>query len=532
MSADVDKDRRIRELEARVAELETRLATARDQGAVQHTEALRDSEERFRQLIEGLPQLIFATDETGGPTYFNERWRKYAGAAPDANYTYRLAVHPDDLPAATEAWAQARRTGQPPDIEYRLRGSDGNYRWFLVRGWPIHDAQRKIISWIGTATDVHELRQAQEALREAARRKDEFLAVLSHELRNPLAPIKNSVYILEHAPPGSDPARHALKVITRQVDQMVRLVGDLLDITRITRGKIALQEQRYDFGELVRRTVEDYRSLFDDRRVRLDLLCDSAPIYIDGDGSRLTQVVGNLLHNAAKFSTDGGVTEVQLRRDDASSHAELRIKDSGAGIASELLPRLFQPFMQADTTLDRSQGGLGLGLALVKGLVELHGGDISAHSEGLGRGAEFILRLPLSQKEPPSPSASRGASKSPRRRVLIIEDISDVADSLHMVLTLGGHEVAIVDNGQKALQKAREFRPEVVLCDIGLPGMDGYAVASAFRADPELNKMFLVALTGYARPEDLSRAAAAGFDRHIAKPPKLELLDDLLRTLR
>jgi PAS domain S-box-containing protein len=514
MGSSDDKERRIRELEARVAELETQSA------------------EHFRQLLEGLPQLIWATDEDGGPTYFNARWRNYSGALPDENQSYRHLVHPDDWPVTSELWTQARRTGQPLELEYRLLGKDGSYRWFLVRGWPIHDAQRKIVSWIGTATDVHELRQAQEALREADRRKDDFLAVLSHELRNPLAPIKNSVYVLEHAPPGSEPARHAIQVITRQVDQLVRLVGDLLDITRIVRGKVSLQKQRYDLGELLRRTMEDYRSLFDERHVTLVFQCDPTPIYIDGDGSRLTQVVGNLLHNAAKFSGQGGQTTVQLGCDPASRRAVLRVKDNGAGIAGDLLPRLFQPFMQADTTIERAQGGLGLGLALVKGLVELHGGDISAHSDGLGCGAEFIVRLPLSHGEGQSPRTSRGEAPGPRRRVLIIEDIFDVADSLHMVLKLGGHEVAVVDNGQKALQKARDFQPEVVLCDIGLPGMDGYAVARAFRADPEIGKTFLVALTGYARPEDLSRAAEAGFDRHIAKPPRLELIDEILRTLR
>lgn len=390
-------------------------------------------------------------------------------------------------------------------------------------------------SFLATFLDVTERKVAEAererllaSLEEADQRKNEFLAMLSHELRNPLAPIRNSLYILDRAVPRGEQAQRALSIISRQTAHMTRLVDDLLDVTRISWGKAQLQREVLDVGELVRRTVEDHRSRFADSGIALDLVIAAEPLWVDGDATRLAQVIGNLLHNAAKFTGQGGGAYVSAAPEDAGGGVVIRVRDTGVGVSQEVLPRLFEPFTQADNTLDRTRGGLGLGLALVKGLVELHGGRVEANSKGLGTGAEFAIWLPLVQPPArPKPAVAAGRAAT-RHRILVIEDNVDAADSLREILELGGHEVAVAYNGVEGIKKAREFRPEVVLCDIGLPGVNGFEVARAFRADEALKSMFLVALSGYALPEDLQRAAEAGFDQHLAKPPSLEKLEQIL----
>jgi two-component system CheB/CheR fusion protein len=371
-------------------------------------------------------------------------------------------------------------------------------------------------------------RKAAETLAEVDRNKNQFMAVLSHELRNPLAPITNSLYILDHAVPGGEQANRAQAVIGRQVGQLARLVDDLLDVTRISHNKIPLQRQRLDLNELVRRTLEDHRPQFEANEVLIELAPAPKPVLVSGDRNRLAQVVGNLLQNAAKFTGPGGRVRAIVSVDSEGKLAVVRVADTGVGMAPEMLARLFQPFSQADATLDRSKGGLGLGLALVKGLVELHGGTISAHSAGLGQGAEFVVRLPLALEETATDAPALPRAPGGRRRVLIIEDNIDAADSLREALEFSEHEVEVAYNGPAGIAKARKYKPEVVFCDIGLPGMDGFDVARAFRADDALRGTYLVALSGYAQPEDVLRASEAGFDQHLAKPPSLERLEQAL----
>jgi PAS domain S-box-containing protein len=375
------------------------------------------------------------------------------------------------------------------------------------------------------------LRESERSLRESDQRKNEFLAVLSHELRNPLAPIRNSLHILEHVPPGGDQARRAQIIIDRQVDQLVRLVDDLLDLTRVSRNKIRLECQVLELNDLVRRTLEDYRSQFEKNEIGIEAGYAPEAIYVNADGARIAQVVGNLLQNAAKFTGRGGSTRVTVSMDPEERQAVLRVADTGVGMAPEVLARLFEPFVQADTTLDRSKGGLGLGLALVKGLVELHQGSVTAHSPGLGKGSEFVVRLPLADSESSVPQPAATFTRS-RRRVLVIEDNIDAADSLRALLSLSDHEVDVAHTGPEGIAKAREFCPDVVLCDIGLPGMDGYEVARAFRSEDRLKNTYLVALSGYALPEDMERAREAGFERHLAKPPDLKMLEQMLANVR
>ena len=371
--------------------------------------------------------------------------------------------------------------------------------------------------------------EARISLEGADRHKNEFLAMLSHELRNPLAPIRNSLYILDRAAPRGEQAGRARAVIERQVAHMTHLVDDLLDVTRISRGKIRLNRKSLDFGKIVRRAVEDHRPVFAMGDIELRVAIPEHPIRIDGDETRIAQVIGNLLQNASKFSDAGGRVTVSVEASESLGQAVARVRDSGAGIAPEMLPRVFEPFTQADRTLDRSRGGLGLGLALVKGLVEMHGGTVGVESEGQGKGAEFAVRFPLLVGHAPAierPGAM--PQHRPPRRVLVIEDNVDAAESLREVLAFDGHAVEVAHTGLAGVDKARDFGPEVVLCDVGLPGMDGYGVARAMRADPALRSVTLVALTGYAGADDVARAKEAGFDDHIAKPPRIEQLERVI----
>lgn len=375
------------------------------------------------------------------------------------------------------------------------------------------------------ATAEDALRESERNLQEVNQRKNDFMAILSHELRNPLAPITNSLYILKRAVPGGEQARRAQSVIERQVGQISRLVDDLLDMTRISRNKVHLQRKRLELNELARRTMDDYREHFAKSEILL------APVFVNGDWNRLVQVVGNLLQNATKFTGKGGRASVSVGIDEVAGRAIVRVVDSGVGMLPETLARLFQPFMQAQNTLDRSKGGLGIGLALVKGLIELHGGEVSAESAGLGQGTAFILRLPLYPDQTPEISR-KPAPERHRRCVLIIEDNLDVGETWGEALESSGHDVVIARSGAEGITKAREVRPNLVLCDLELPGMDGLEVARTLRTDDALKDIYLVTLSGYASPEDLERATAAGVDRHLAKPLRAEALDEILSSLR
>ena len=510
-------------------------------GAIEHehrrteTEhALRASEARYRAFFAHLQELVTVYEaalDTDGRVVdlvildANERHLRAFGLERESiigRRTSEVFGHLD-VGLKLDVCSRVLASGEPASYESSVQGRDFAVTLFRI------DA--KTLAQSGT--EITERRRAEAALMaanaqlvDADRHKNEFLAILSHELRNPLAPIKNSLYVLERAAPGGEQARRAQKVIGRQSGQLARLVDDLLDVTRITRNKIQLQRQRLDLNEVVQRTLEDQRSLFEDSEVQLDLTPAPAPVFVNADSNRIAQVVGNLLQNAGKFTARGGSVRVSVRVE--SDQAEIRVADTGAGIAPELLNRLFEPFMQADATLDRSKGGLGLGLALVKGLIELHGGTVSAHSDGLGKGAAFTIRLPL-EKAPSLPdSAASKASRSPPRRVLVIEDNVDAANSLRELLELGEHQVAVAYTGPDGIAQARAFQPDVILCDIGLPEMDGYQVARALRADDAHREAVLVALSGYALPDDLQRASDAGFDAHLAKPPSAEKIEEVL----
>jgi PAS domain S-box-containing protein len=442
-------------------------------------------------------------------------------------------VHPEER-ASLRARIERAEAGNPPEwLDIRVRRLDGADVLCEAAGMRIELRGRPAVQVV--IRDVTEARTAQQALRganerlrEADRAKNEFLAVLSHELRNPLAPIKNSLYVLDRASPEGQQARRARAVVSRQVDQLSRLVDDLLDVTRMARHKLTLQRSQLELGQLVRRTLEDYQPTFEAAGVSLELETDDSPVHVDADAQRVAQVVGNLLHNAAKFTPEGGRVIVTVAADAAAGRAVMSVADTGKGLTPEMSARVFEPFVQVADALERSEGGLGLGLALVKGVVELHGGDVSVTSAGPGHGSRFVVRLPLDSREPVAVERRATATRGRHRRVLVIEDNVDAADSLRDVLEIQGHEVAVAYDGVAGIARAREFRPEIVICDIGLPGMDGYEVARAFRADGALRSARLVALSGYALAEDLQRATEAGFERHLTKPPSFEKLAAVL----
>jgi len=499
--------------------------------------ALRDSEERLRLAQEVAHVGTFEWDiESDVNTWTPELEAMYGlppGGFPKTEAAWENLVHPEDRAEALRRVEQAFETGAPAEAEWRTVWPDGSVHWIAGRWRVLKDGSGKPVRMVGINMDVTErkraeaLRASEAALREADRQKNQFLAMLSHELRNPLAPIRNSLYVLDRAAPGGEQARRAKAILHRQVGQLTWLIDDLLDVTRITHGKVQLQHERIDLNEVAHRTVEDHRTGFVKSDVRLEVLPAPAEVWVSGDRVRLTQVIGNLLQNAAKFTPRGGKATVAVESDAGRGEALLTVRDTGSGIEPEMLPRIFHAFTQADSTLDRSKGGLGLGLALVKGLVELHGGSVSVSSDGLGKGAAFTIRLPLDAVAAPA-LEERGVGRASPRRVLVIEDNEDAAESLRQVLELSEHVVDVAYSGREGIEKARVFHPDVVLCDVGLPEMDGYAVARTMRADPEIGRAALIAVSGYAQPEDVAMARESGFDAHLAKPPSIDTLERAL----
>jgi PAS domain S-box-containing protein len=498
-------------------------------------EGLRDAEERFRTLADNIAQLAWMADGSGTIFWYNQRWFDFTGTSMDEmrGSGWQKLHHPDHLVRVVEKLRRCFAAGTVWEDTFPLRSKDGSYRWFLSRAVPIRDDGGKVLRWFGTNTDVTAQREVEDALKEADRRKDEFLAMLAHELRNPLAPIRTAVQVLNLIGSGGADEVRMREMIERQVVHMTRLIDDLLDVSRIAQGKVQLRMSRCDLVGIVRDVAEDYRPILEGGGLKLAVELAHEPLWLEGDHTRLAQVVGNLLHNANKFTSAGGTIAVRLQVDRAAHVAVVSVRDTGIGIEPAMLARVFEPFVQADASLDRSRGGLGLGLALVQGLVHLHAGTVEAHSEGLGRGATFTLKLPLEHPAQVAPAAATHTAAETRGglRVLIIEDNRDAADSLRDLLVLLRYEVEVAYTGPAGLDAAQSFRPDAVLCDIGLPGLDGFAVARALRADEATRYSYLIAQTGYGQDEDQRQAREAGFDRHLSKPIDLKELQRILSEL-
>jgi len=390
------------------------------------------------------------------------------------------------------------------------------------------------IKALEAVADVTERTRAVAALREADQRKDEFLATLAHELRNPLAPVRNAVQILKLKAPPIPEVDWARGVIDRQIRQMTRLVDDLLDLSRITQNRVALRRERFELKLAVQEAVETSAPLIAEAGHRLDITVPDEPIWLDADLTRLSQVFANLLNNAAKYTDRGG--QITLTASRAGDEAVVTVRDNGVGIPAGQLPHIFEMFTQVDRTLERSQSGLGIGLALVRGLVELHGGTLGARSDGPGLGSEFTVRLPIATGPRPIPppgwrSSGAHAAVGRRIRILIVDDNKDGADSLDAILTLQANEVRTVYDGASALEAAAAFEPEIVLLDLGMPRLDGYETCRRIRATTWGKDAVVIAVTGWSMPRDRGRTKEAGFDDHLVKPVDPAMLMELIAAL-
>ncbi len=611
-------------------------------------------ESLFQTLADTMPQMVWSTRPDGSADYYNARWYEFTGVPPGSTDgdAWSAIFHPDDQASARAHWQASVASGQPYEIEYRLRHRDGSYRWVLGRALPLKDGSGRIVRWVGTCTDIDEarrlaeehrlaearlrlatesariatweidyaagvgywtpqaarlwgiqpgvvsvnewveslhaddreraaaawqravdhdapyeiefrsrvpaedgserwflsrgiverdasgaprralgvfvdiseqkrfeaaLKDREEALRRADRQKDIFLATLSHELRNPLAPIRTAAKLLGNAQLDAQRLEWARGVIQRQVAHMASLLDDLLDIARITQGKVILSRERVLLSAVVDEAVEATRPLMQRKEHRLNLAVAREDVIVDADPVRLAQVISNLLTNAAKYTDHGGSIELATRVSDG--HVCIEVKDSGIGLAPEVIPTLFEMFSQVQGEKDRAEGGLGVGLALVKALVDLHGGEVSASSEGPGKGSVFTVRLPRIDGQAASAEA---AAQTPvpmlRRKVLVVDDNRDGADGLAMFLEFAGHEIQVAYEARSALSLAPSFRPDIAVLDIGMPGMDGYALARAWRTHAWGRDTTLIALTGWGQDEDRRRAREAGFDHHLTKP--------------
>jgi|HubBroStandDraft_1064217.scaffolds.fasta_scaffold04706_3 two-component system CheB/CheR fusion protein len=394
-------------------------------------------------------------------------------------------------------------------------------RWQLTR-----IGERKFV--LETNRDITERKAAQEALRRADHQKDEFLAMLAHELRNPLAPIRNAAVLLTREI-GADPRLGALTaMITRQSQHLARLLDDLLDVSRIARGRIVLQSEPLEIGEFIGPAIEIVQPLMNEKLHKLRVERPGQPLHVHGDRARLVQCLSNLLNNSAKYTAARG--EIVLVVAEAPDSVTIEVRDNGPGVSPELLPHIFDLFVQGERSLDRSQGGLGIGLSIVKRLVEMHQGTVSAASEGIGRGCAFSIRLPR-MAAPHRAAADRICTTGAKRRILVVDDNSDVADSLAMLLRLDGHEVEIAYSAAETFQAAQRMKPEAVFLDIGLPEMDGYEIARRLRADPAVKQAHLIALTGYGQEHDRERTRKAGFCAHLVKPADIETVNQILASL-
>jgi PAS domain S-box-containing protein len=538
VAAQIDRARQFRQvneiLEQRIAE--------RTRELMQEVRERREVEQRLRELSQ---RLTYHVDHSPlaviewGPDMRLTRWSGEAerifGWSAGEVLGKRIEdfrwVYPEDQELVTEV-SEELQTGANPrrfsaNRNYRKDGSVVHCEWYNSS---LLDDAGQFRSILSLVLDVTERKRMEAALREEARRKDDFLAVLGHELRNPLAPIHNAAHLMRQA--GRNPAliEPACAIIERQVTQLTRLVDDLLDLSRIARGKVQLSQTPMELVETVGTVIEDYRPVLEQNGLALETDLPAAPIPMEADRARIIQAVSNLVHNAIKFTDPGGRVRITVALD--GGWGCVRVRDSGAGIPPEQLGTIFEPFTQSMETVGRSRKGLGLGLTLAKGLAELHGGTLAARSDGPGRGSEFTLRLPALQAAAAAEAPAQAAAPFRPRRILIVEDVPDAATTLQMVLRMLGHTAEVAGDGRSALALAASFGPEIILCDIGLPGeLDGYGVARTLRATPGLPDMHLIALTGFGTPEDKARALQAGFDGHLTKPVDPAALGPMIADL-
>lgn len=505
----------------------------------QAEETLRQSQTRNQilgDLVQKSSQPLASVYPDGRLGMVNPAFEALTGYSEQELRAISLATDltpPEWREAERAALTVLEQTGEPVRYQKEYLRKDGTRIPVELLVHQAVDAEGKPLQYYGFITDITERKKEEQALREADRRKDEFLATLAHELRNPLAPIQNGLHILEMAKGDKETFERIRAMMVRQVVHLVRLVDDLMEVSRINRGKIKLHKERIELTDVLQNAVESCRPIIDAAQHQLKIILPAEPILLEGDEVRLTQVFVNLLNNAAKYTKDGGRIWLSARRE--GTDALVSVRDNGMGISADMLPNVFNPFTQAGPTADhRAQGGLGIGLTLVQKLVKLHGGSVEVNSDGLDKGAEFLVRLPLAEEKPHLDfhvhDESQPVIVTPHR-ILVVDDNHDVADSLAMMLELLGAEVVVAHNGPAALDMVQTFKPAVVFLDIGMPGMDGHEVAARVRQLPEGRNITLIALTGWGQAEDRRRSREAGFDYHLVKPATPNDLKQLLANI-
>jgi len=494
---------------------------------------LRQREEEIRFLSESTPSLLWRATTDGRLDYLSPRAAEYCGTSIESllGHGYVAYMHPADVAHKLRLWNLARETGRPFEAEYRLRGVDGTYRWQLTRALPERDYDGRITRWYGSVVDVDDRRRAEEALREVDRRKDEFLAMLAHELRNPLAPIRHALAIQAKSGDAVSVSREMRQTMERQVTYLVRLVDDLLDVSRLTTGHIELKREPVDVLEIVADAIETCREMLDEKGHHVTTQLPAQPVVVDGDRIRLVQVLTNILNNAAKFTAPGGEIDIVVGCENGA--VGIRVRDNGIGISADRLPRIFDLFSQSDPAPDRAHSGLGVGLTLARRLIELHQGTVTASSAGVEGGSEFCILLPPATADRVAgrvvaPAAPVSAGTSARMRVLVVDDYVDATRALERLLTVMGHEVIVAHDGRSGIELAERVCPDVILLDIGLPEMDGYSVARHLRSLPSVSATRIIALTGYGAERARQNFRDAGFDLHLVKPVDADELEAAL----
>jgi PAS domain S-box-containing protein len=502
-----------------------------------HVSRSRETEKQFRTLADSIPQLVWMARPDGSRFWFNQRSQEYTGATSVelAGSGWQSFVDLAQLPQVLDSWQSAVDSGASWEATYPIRRNDGQMRWHLARAVPVRNEAGTIVCWFGTTTDIEDRIEAEDALKGADARKDQFLALLAHELRNPLAPISNALQLWPSVANDKAEMERLRLLMTRQVGQLVRLIDDLMDVSRITHGKITLRRGPVDVNQAVRNALEAAQPLITTFNHRLTVTLLDEPATVDADAARLTQIFSNLLNNAAKYTSRQG--EISISVDRHNDQVVVRVRDNGPGVAAHELTEIFKPFRQIEGTLTRSQGGLGIGLMLAKQLVELHGGAIEVRSDGLGKGSEFVVSLPVLNHAEVT-SKDDDARRTPalttglgHHRVLVVDDLFESADTLAKLLHTLGQEASAVSSGAAALEWALANDPDVVFLDIAMPEVDGYEVARRMRRLPQLHDIVLVALTGFGQPGDRARAFEAGFDFYLTKPTNIDALQGLLRKL-
>jgi PAS domain S-box-containing protein len=502
----------------------------------QAEEAHRENERSLEEMANAIPQLAWMADPDGHIFWYNRQWYEYTGTtlADVKGWRWESVHDPEVLPKVSSEWKRSIATGQPFEMEFPLRRHDGRFQWFLTRATPFRAADGSVKRWFGTNTNIEEIRNIRLRSEEANRAKDEFLAMLSHELRAPLNLMAGWSQILKVTDYQEDLVRKAIDIIFRNVELQSTLIEDLLDVSRIVSERIEIASENVLLDEIVRETVQVAESLADKKAIVIRLSVSASPVVVTGDRARLTQIVQNLLNNSLKFTPDGGKINVALST--REGFACLGVMDNGIGIADEMLPFIFERFRQADTTSTRAFGGLGLGLTIVESLVKMHGGRVSARSDGLNHGAEFLVEIPLASvyAQPSTTAAGLGESEMTSlagSRVLLVDDDPDSLELMGMFLELEGMAVTRSSNVPDALEKLGGGDFDMVISDLGMPDMDGYDLIRELRSSFDSSRLPAIALTGFVSESDRATVTAAGFQAHVAKPVEFDELITKIREL-